>query len=325
MDRDSKILITGHTGLVGSALHRRLKFHGCTNLLLPEHADLDLRDQPAVRSFFEEQSPEIVFHAAARVGGILANSTYPGQFIYDNLMMEANVLHEAHRSGVRRLLFLGSSCIYPKHAPQPLKEEYLLTGPLEPTNRPYAVAKIAGIEMCWAYNRQYGTRFLAAMLTSIFGPGDSYHPANSHVIPAMIHKMHEAKKNGAAEVSVWGTGRPRREFLFSDDAADACFFLATLDDHTLDGILRADMQHPIINVGCGVDLTIRETAELIAQVVGFQGRIVFDATRPDGSPRKLLDISRLTTLGWKPTTSFLDGLSATYRSYCSQQILHHSS
>jgi GDP-L-fucose synthase len=310
-----KIFVAGHQGLVGSALVRRLKTLGHPNLLLRTHQQLDLTNQLEVQQFFGEERPEYVFLAAAKVGGILANATYPGEFIGKNLQIQTNVIHEAYRAGVKRLLFLGSSCIYPKLAPQPIKEECLLTGPLEETNRPYAVAKISGIEMCWSYNRQYGTRFIAAMPTNLYGPGDHYDLHDSHVIPAMIRKMHEAKVSGAEQVELWGTGTPRREFLYSDDAAGACVFLMDLPESQLDMVLTASELRPLVNVGCGEDLTIRELAELIAVAVGFQGKLVFDASKPDGTPRKLLDVSRLEALGWKPRVSLQEGLAMTYREF----------
>jgi GDP-L-fucose synthase len=251
--------------------------------------------------------PEYVFLAAAKVGGIHANDTFPAQFIYENLMIEANVIHAAYETGVKKLLFLGSSCIYPKHAPQPMKEGHLLTGPLEPTNEPYAVAKIAGIKMCGAYNRQYGTKFMSVMPTNLYGPGDNYDLQNSHVLPALIRKAHEAKTRGDSEMVVWGSGNPRREFLFSDDMADACVYLMERGDPSVLGEL--------VNIGVGEDITIRETAELVREIVGFQGRLVFDPTKPDGTPRKLLDVSRLHALGWRPTTGLRDGVSIAYRDY----------
>ncbi|MGH9494434.1 MAG: GDP-L-fucose synthase family protein, partial [Candidatus Sulfotelmatobacter sp.] len=300
MNSSSKIYVAGHRGLVGSALVRRLQAGGYRNIVTHDQRELDLTNQLAVRDFFQRERPEYVFLAAAKVGGILANTTYPADFIRVNLLIEMNAIHESYCAGVKRLLFLGSSCIYPKVAPQPLKEEYLLTGPLEATNRPYAIAKIAGVEMCWSYNRQYSTRFLAAMPTNLFGPGDQYDLRDSHVLPALIRKMHEAKIAGAKEVVIWGTGTPRREFLHSDEAADACVFLLNLPDDQVDEILANEKISPIVNIGCGEDLTIRELAELIAMVVGFNGRLVFDTSKPDGTPRKLMDISRLIALGWRP-------------------------
>jgi GDP-L-fucose synthase len=308
----AKIYVAGHLGLMGSALIRRLRAAGHLNLIVRSHQELDLTEREAVREFFAKEQPEYVFLAAARVGGIMANATYPADFIGQNLLIQTNVIHEAYREGVKRLLFLGSSCIYPKHAAQPLKEDYLLTGPLEPTNRPYALAKIAGIEMCWSYNRQYGTQFLAAMPTNLFGLSDRYDLHDSHVIPALLRKMHEAKVNNAGEVVVWGSGAARREFLFSDDAADACVFLMNLTDEQLKPIVVHDEMRPIVNIGCGQDLTVREAAELIANVVGFSGRLVFDSSKPDGTPRKLLDTSRLTALGWQPQTPLKEGLRKTY-------------
>jgi GDP-L-fucose synthase len=315
MNRSAKIYVAGHRGLAGSALMRKLLADGFTNLVVRSHAELDLTNQQAVQRFFAQERPEYVFLAAARVGGILANSTYPAEFIGQNLPIQTNVIHEAYRAGVKRLLFLGSSCIYPRNAPQPLQEEYLLAGPLEPTNRAYAVAKISGIEMCWAYNRQYGTRFLAAMPANLYGPGDRYDLHDSHVIPALIRKMHEAKLSGAEQVILWGTGTPRREFLHSDDAADACVFLMHLPDKKLDLLLENKQLPPVINVGCCEDLTVEELAELIADVVGFKKKLVFDATKPDGTPRKLLNTGRLTALGWKPRTSLREGLLKTYKDF----------
>lgn len=315
MNRDAKIYVAGHQGLVGSALVRRLRAHGNGMIVLRNHQELDLTDQTQVRSFFARERPDYVFLAAAKVGGILANSIYPAEFIYQNLLIETNVIHESYRAGVKRLLFLGSSCIYPKHAPQPMKEECLLSGPLEPTNRAYAVAKIAGIEMCWSYNREHGTRFLAVMPTNLYGPGDRYDLQNSHVIPALILKMHEAKVSGADQVTVWGTGTPRREFLCSEDAGDACIFLMNLADQQLDRLVANDDSPPLVNIGCGKDVSIRELAELIADVVGFRGELVFDSSKPDGTPQKLLDISHLTALGWKPSTALREGLAMSYNDF----------
>ena len=318
MNLSAKIYVAGHRGLVGSALVRRLRAGGYSNLLLRDRSELDLTDQQAVRAFFAKERPEYVLLAAARVGGILANATYPGDFVGQNLMIQTNVIHESYRCGVNRLLFLGSSCIYPKLAPQPLKEEYLLTGPLEPTNRPYALAKIAGIEMCWSYNRQYGTRFLAAMPTNLYGPGDHYDLNDSHVIPGLLRKMHEAKISGAQEVVIWGTGTPKREFLYSDAAADACIFLLNLSDSQLRQLTDDQDVSPIVNIGCGEDITIAKLAELIAEVVGFKGRLVFDNSKPDGTPRKLLDIGRLSRLGWlpPPPDSLREGLQKAYSDFC---------
>jgi GDP-L-fucose synthase len=321
VEQTSKIYIAGHSGLVGSAIVRRLKTLGYSNLLVRSHQAVDLMDQREVQAFLAEERPEYVFLAAAKVGGILANDTYPGDFLGQNIRIQTNVIHEAYRAGVKRLLFLGSSCIYPKLAPQPIKEEYLLTGPLEETNRAYAVAKIAGIEMRWSYNQQYGTCFMAAMPTNLYGEGDRYDLHNSHVIPAMIRKLHEAKVSGSDRVVLWGTGTPRREFLYSDDAADACIFLMNLRDSEADGILADRMRHAVINVGCGEDLTIRELSELVASVVDFRGEINFDPSKPDGTPRKLLDISRLAALGWKPHISLRKGLTMTYRHFLAKPEL----
>jgi len=315
MNHDSKIYVAGHRGLVGSALVRRLRARGFENLILRTHEELDLANHGAVKQFFAQERPQYVFAAAAKVGGILANDTFPAQFIQENLQIALNVIHEAYESGVDRLFFLGSSCVYPKLAPQPIPEDALLSGSLESTNRPYAVAKIAAIEMCSAYNRQYGTRFLAGMPTNLYGPNDNYDPNYSHVVPALIRKMHEAKASGAEQVVIWGTGKPRREFLYSDDAADACIFLINLDDNKLMTITGNDQIWPTINIGCGEDLTIRELSELIAEVVGFKKRLLFDHSKPDGTPRKLLDISRLRALGWTPRVSLREGLTLAYETF----------
>jgi GDP-L-fucose synthase len=315
MNHDSKIYVAGHRGLVGSALVRRLRALGFENLILRTHVELDLTNQDAVRQFFAQERPQYVFLAAAKVGGILANDTFPAQFIQENLQIALHVIHEAYKSGVDRLFFLGSSCVYPKRAPQPIKEDALLSGPLESTNRPYAVAKIAAIEMCGAYNRQYGTQFLAGMPTNLYGPNDNYDRNNSHVVPALIRKMHEAKTSGADHVVIWGTGQPRREFLYSDDAADACIFLMNLDDNELMTITGSDQTWPTINIGCGEDLTIRELSELIAEVVGFKKHLLFDHSKPDGTPRKLLDITRLQAIGWTPRVSLRAGLALAYENF----------
>src|ERR1700732_1454221 len=314
IDPSARIYVAGHTGLVGSALVRALERSGHENLILRHHRDLELTNPRAVADFFAQQPPEFVFLAAAKVGGILANETYPADFVDQNLAIQSNIIPAAHRTGVKRLLFLGSSCIYPKHCPQPIKEEYLLTGPLEPTNRPYAVAKIAGIEICWAYNRQYGTRFLAVMPTNLYGEGDNYDLHNSHVMPALIRKRWEAKEQGLEAVTVGGTGEPRREFLYSDDMADACLFLMGLGDDQFDQ-LTGEEHAPLINIGCGLDLTIRELAETVADVVGFRGKLVFDDSKPDGTPRKLLDCSRLNSLGWQPATPLRAGLERASQSF----------
>ena len=321
MNHDSKIYVAGHRGLVGSALVRRLRVLGFENLVLKTHVELDLTNHVAVKQFFSHERPHYVFLAAAKVGGILANNTFPAQFIQENLQIALNVIHEAYESGVDRLFFLGSSCVYPKHAPQPIQEGALLSGPLESTNRPYAVAKSAAIEMCSAYNRQYGTRFLAGMPTNLYGPNDNYDPNYSHVVPALIRKMHEAKTSGAEQVVIWGTGQPRREFLYSDDAADACIFLMNLDDNKLMTIISSDQTWPTINIGCGEDLTIRELSELIAEVVGFKNQLLFDHSKPDGTPRKLLDISRLRTLGWTPRVSLREGLALAYETFLENQLI----
>lgn len=307
---DSRIYVAGHRGLAGSAIARKLIACGHRNIVTRTHAELDLTDAAGVRRLFESERPEYVFLAAAKVGGILANDTHPAEFIQANLAIQTNVIHEAWRAGVKRLLFLGSSCIYPRDCPQPIKEEYLLTGPLEPTNRAYAIAKIAGIEMCRSYNRQYGTRFLCAMPTNLYGPGDNYDLQSSHVLPALIRKMHEAKTRGDAEVVVWGTGKPRREFLHSDDMAEACVRLMTLSDEAFRSL--TERSPPMINVGSGADVTIRELAETIAGVVGFTGALRFDASKPDGTPRKLLDTSRINSLGWVPATTLQAGVQRTY-------------
>jgi len=304
MQRDSRIFVAGHRGLVGSAIVRRLQGAGYKNLLLRTHAELDLIDQAAVLTFFKQNQPEYVFLSAARVGGIHANSTYPAQFIHDNLAMEINVIESCRQHGVKKLLFPGSSCIYPKFAPQPMREEHLLTGLLEPTNEPYAIAKIAGIKMCAAYNRQYGTDYLCVMPTNLYGPGDNYDLANSHVLPALIRKMHEAKTAGSPEVVVWGTGTPRREFLHSDDLADACVFL-------MEQRSAADIGE-LVNIGAGTDISIADLARLVAEVVGYKGNLVFDTSKPDGTPQKLLDVSRLTALGWQCKTGLREGIASTY-------------
>lgn len=313
MLKDARIYVAGHRGLAGSAIMRRLQAGGCTGLITRTHAELDLADQHAVRKFFEAERPEQVFLAAAKVGGILANDTCPAEFIQENLAIQTNVIHEAWRTGVKRLLFLGSSCIYPRDCPQPIREEYLLTGPLEATNRAYAVAKIAGIEMCASYNRQYGAQFLAAMPTNLYGPGDRYDLQTSHVLPALIRKMHEARERGDGEVVVWGTGKPRREFLYSDDLGDACVMLMNLPDGQFRALI--DRCPPLINIGCGTDLTIRELAETVAAVVKFRGALRFDTAKPDGTPRKLLDVGRLFSLGWRPAVSMDTGIAAAYRDY----------
>lgn len=301
MDKDSKIYVAGHTGLVGSAIVRNLQSKGYTNIITRTHKELDLTNQEAVRKFFEEERPEYVFLAAAKVGGIRANSTYPADFIYENLMIECNVIKAAHDYKVKKLLFLGSSCIYPKMAPQPIKEEYLLSGYLEPTNEAYAIAKIAGLKMCQYFKRQYGDNFISCMPTNLYGPNDNFDLENSHVIPALIRKFHEAKIENKPYVEIWGTGTPRREFLYVDDMADACVFLM----ENYDG-------EETVNVGTGKDVTIRELAEIISKVVGYKGELKFDTSKPDGTPRKLLDVSKLNELGWKYKVELVDGIRKTY-------------
>jgi GDP-L-fucose synthase len=313
VERGARIYVAGHRGLAGSAIVRRLLAAGYENLVLRTHAELELTDATAVERFFRAERPEYVVLAAAKVGGILANDTWPAEFIRENLAIQTNVIHEAWRAEVKRLLFLGSSCIYPRDCPQPMKEEYLLTGPLEPTNRPYAIAKIAGIEMCSAYNRQYGTQFLAVMPTNLYGPGDNYDLQTSHVLPALIRKAHEAKQRGDEALVVWGTGKPRREFLYSDDMADACVALLRLEDARFGEAIGT--YPPLVNIGAGEDLTIRELAEVVCEVVGFRGRLEFDATKPDGTPRKLLDCGRLTGLGWRPRMTLRDGVGQAYADF----------
>jgi GDP-L-fucose synthase len=318
MDKNSKIYVAGHRGLVGSALIRQLQAKGYKNLLTRSHAELDLKDTPAVKAFFESEKPEYVFLAAAKVGGIHANNTYPAEFIQENLAIQNNVIHQSYLNGVKRLLFLGSSCIYPSDCAQPIREEYLLTGPLEPTNRPYALAKISGIEMCWSYNRQYGTNYLAVMPTNLYGLGDNYHAENSHVIPGLIRKFHEAKTQLAKVSEVWGSGKPYREFLFSDDMALACIFILELSDDKYVPLVAKDRNiglPPVINIGCGSDLTIRELAILIKDVVGFKGEIIFNPAKPDGTFRKLMDSSRLNQLGWNASITLRQGLETAYTEF----------
>lgn len=304
MEKSSKIYVAGHRGLVGSAIVRALKKGGYANIITRTRAELDLLDQKAVTSFFEKEQPEYVFLAAAKVGGIVANRNSPADFIYENLAVETNVIHAAHEAGVKKLLFLGSSCIYPREAPQPIKEEYLLTGPLEETNRAYALAKIAGIELCQAYRKQYGDNFIAVMPTNLYGPGDNFDLTTSHVLPALIRKFHEAKAAGSPSVSVWGSGTPRREFLHVDDLASACVFLMESYD-----------ENDIVNIGTGEDLPIKELAERIGRTVGYEGTIDWDTSKPDGTPRKLLDVSRLHALGWHHSIPLEDGLRSTYDWY----------
>jgi GDP-L-fucose synthase len=308
MNKSSSVYIAGHTGLVGSALVRKLQASGYTNLLLKTQDELNLEMQQDVMAFFAKERPEYVFLAAAKVGGILANNTYPAEFIYNNLMIQTNVVHAAYKFGVKKLLFLGSSCIYPKFAPQPLKEKYLLTGELEPTNEAYAIAKIAGIKMCEAYNRQYGTKFVSVMPTNLYGPNDNFDFETSHVLPAMIRKFHEAKIGATPSVLLWGTGLPRREFLHVDDLAEACLFLMSLSGKEL-------ASNQIINVGTGEDLTIKELAELIGKSVGYSGEITWDSSKPDGTPRKILDVTKIHSLGWKHMINIEQGILATYQWY----------
>jgi len=318
MNKQAKIYVAGHSGLVGSALVRQLKEQGYTNLILRTHAKLDLTNQAVVENFFAQQKPEYVFLAAAKVGGIHANNTYPAEFIYQNLAIQTNVIHQSYVHGVKRLLFLGSSCIYPRDCPQPIKEEYLLTGPLEPTNRPYALAKIAGIEMCWSYNRQYGTQYLAAMPTNLYGPVDNYHAENSHVIPALIRKFHEAKVNKQPTVTVWGTGKPLREFLYSDDMAEACLHLMNLPNTIYKKLIERNSRDelpPLVNVGSGKEITIINLADTIKTVVGFLGEIKFDPNKPDGTKRKLMDSTQLNDTDWVPKTIFLDGIKLAYQAF----------
>jgi GDP-L-fucose synthase len=305
MVKQTKIFVAGHRGMVGSAIVRKLQGKGYTNIVTRTHKELDLLDQAAVRAFMLAEKPDYLFLAAAKVGGIQANNIYRADFIYQNLMMEANLINAAHESGLQRLLFLGSSCIYPRDCPQPIKEEYLLTGPLEPTNEPYAIAKIAGIKLCESYNRQYGREYVSAMPTNLYGPNDNYDLATSHVLPALIRKAHEAKQRGDAELVVWGSGKPMREFLYVDEMAEACVFLM---EH--DGI-----KDGLFNVGSGTDVTIRELAETVMDVTGFEGTLTFDASKPDGTPRKLMDVSRLKEMGWQARVDLAEGIAKTYDSF----------
>jgi GDP-L-fucose synthase len=298
----SKIFVTGHRGMVGSAIVRRLRADGFSNILTRSRAELDLLDQPSVHRFLSEERPEYIFIAAAKVGGIQANNEFRADFLYQNLLIEANLIHGAHLAGVQRLMFLGSSCIYPRDCPQPIKEDYLLTGPLEPTNEPYAIAKIAGIKLCESYNRQHGRQYISAMPTNLYGPNDNYDLANSHVLPALLRKAHEARERGDAEYVVWGTGTPRREFLYVDDLADACVHL-----------MSTGYAGDLVNIGTGEDVSIRELAEAVMEVVGYRGHIVYDGSKPDGTPRKLLDVSRMKALGWTASTSLRDGIRLAYQ------------
>lgn len=307
MNKNAKIFVAGHRGMVGSALVRRLQAGGYTQVLIASRQELDLLDQRAVHDWLQENKPDYLFIAAAKVGGIQANNVYRAEFLYQNLMIEANLIHGAHVAGVQRLMFLGSSCIYPKLAPQPLREDSLLTGPLEPTNEPYAIAKIAGIKLCESYNRQYGRQYVSAMPTNLYGPNDNYDLANSHVLPALIRKAHEAKQRGDAELVVWGTGTPLREFLYVDDLADACVHL-----------METGAEDVLVNVGVGEDVTIRQLAELVCEVVGFSGQLVFDTSKPDGTPRKLMDVSLLASRGWRAKTGLREGIALAYRDFLSR-------
>lgn len=321
VSKDSKIYIAGHRGMVGSAIWRCLESKSYTNLIGKTHADLDLIRQKQVEDFFAAEKPDYVVLASAKVGGIVANNTYRGQFIYENLMIQANVIHAAYTHGVKKLLFLGSSCIYPKLAPQPMTEDALLTMPLEPSNEPYAIAKIAGIRMCDAYNRQYGTNFISAMPTNLYGPGDNYHSENSHVLPAMIRRMYEAKQRNADAVTIWGTGTPLREFLYSDDLAEACVFL--LENVDYKDIAFEDASgtvHAHINIGSGREISIRQLAEVVREVVGFKNKLVFDVSRPNGTPRKLMDSILLMKLGWKPKVDFKKGIELAYRDFLTRSV-----
>lgn len=311
---ESRVYVAGHRGLAGGAVLRELQRQGHTRIVVRTHAELDLEDAVATRRFFETERPDVVFLCAAKVGGILANNTYPVDFLLRNVLIEAHVIRSAFECGTKRLIFLGSSCIYPRDCEQPIREDALLTGPLEATNRPYAIAKIAGVELCWAYNRQHGAKFLAAMPTNLYGPGDNYDLAQSHVLPALIRKIHEAHAAGRSEVALWGSGEPRREFLYADDLGRALVFLAQLDDARYDRLVAPDVC-PLINVGVGEDLTIRELAETIAAVIGWRGTFVHDRSKPDGTPRKLLDVSRLRALGWAPQTTLADGIARAYADF----------
>jgi GDP-L-fucose synthase len=313
--RDARVFVAGHRGLAGSAIVNSLRQRGISNLLLRTRAELDLRTADEVDRFFRSEKPEYVFLAAAKVGGIVANDTHPAEFVTENLQIQTNVIEASHRHGVERVLFLGSSCIYPRDCPQPIRENSFLSGPLELTNRAYAVAKIAGIEMCWAFNRQYGTNFLAVLPCNLYGPGDNYHPENSHVLPALIQKAHECKVSGTKTMTVWGTGNPRREFMYSSDMADACVMLMELPPPRFSGLIESKAEPPIINIGTGSDLTIRELAETVMRVLGVDAEIVFDPSRPDGTPRKVLDVSKLRALDWAPKVPLASGLALAYQDF----------
>jgi len=312
MKLGDKIYIAGHNGLVGSAIFRLLTRKGYQNIVTRSSDELDLRDQLAVKSFFEEEKPQYVFLAAAKVGGIMANNNYPADFIFDNLSIQNNILHSAYANSVEKLLFLGSSCIYPKHAPQPMLEDYLMTGFLEPTNEPYAIAKIAGIKMCQAYHRQFGTRFISVMPTNLYGPGDNYHLQNAHVLPALIRKFHEAKLGNLPSVTIWGTGSPRREFLHVDDAAMACYYL-----------MQKYELPEIVNIGSGEDYTIKDMAVMLKRITGFEGQLVFDESKPDGTPRKLLNVDKINKIGWKASISIEEGLTATYQDFENNYLYYY--
>jgi len=309
MEKNAKIYIAGHRGMVGSAIYRRLQQEGYSNIVTRSSSELDLRDQQQVKCFFEAEKPEYVFLAAAKVGGIVANNTYRAEFLFDNLQIQNNTIHNAYLTGVKKLMFLGSSCIYPKMAPQPLKEDYLLTGLLEPTNEPYAIAKIAGIKMCDAYRAQYGCNFISVMPTNLYGYNDNYHPQNSHVLPALIRRFHEAKEQGLPDVTIWGTGSPKREFLFADDLAEACYYL--MMNYNEEGL---------VNVGTGHDISIKDLALLIKKIVGYQGEIKFDTSKPDGTPRKLMDVSKLQSKGWKYTTGLEQGIEMAYQDFLNKNL-----
>jgi len=309
VEKNAKIYVAGHRGMVGSAIVRKLEKEGFSNIITRGSKELDLRNQQAVADFFADEKPDYVFLAAAKVGGIIANNTYRGEFLYDNLMIQNNIIHNSYLNGVKKLMFLGSSCIYPKMAPQPLKEEYLLTGPLEPTNEPYAIAKIAGIKMCDAYRDQYGCNFVSVMPTNLYGYNDNYHPENSHVLPALIRKFHEAKVDGKDKVTIWGTGSPMREFLFADDLAEACFYL--MENYNEPGL---------VNIGTGEDVTIKDLALTVKEVVGFDGELEFDTSKPDGTPRKLMDVNKLHSFGWKHKVELKEGIAYAYQDFLTQFV-----
>ncbi|MDF2940371.1 MAG: GDP-fucose synthetase [Gammaproteobacteria bacterium] len=321
MNKNAKIFVAGHRGLVGSGIVRALEKQGYSNIICRTRKELDLTRQAEVEAFFDTERPDYVFLSAAKVGGIQANNIYPADFIQENLLIQTHVIEAAYQAQVKRLLFLGSSCIYPKFCPQPMKEEYLLTGPLEPTNRPYAIAKIAGIEQCWAYNRQYGTQYLAVMPTNLYGPNDNYDLQNSHVLPALIRKVHEARINNEPSITAWGTGSPRREFLYVDDMAEACVFLMNLDEASYKALLESKDQPPLINVGCGKDVSIKELLEVVKKVLGYQGEVKWDASKPDGTMQKLLDIGKIKALGWQPKVGLAEGIAIAYEQFKNGQAI----